>query len=739
MTAVHRRAFICVPAVLTVLVACSGGGSAAPSIVTATPSRVAVVPSSSSVAIGGTQQLVATLYDQNDNVLSGYSMSWSTSDQSVATVSSAGLATGVAAGAVTITASAAGVSGSGSLTVTARTVTRVQLAPGTATVSVGATTTLTATAYDAQNTVVAGRQATFSSSNTSVATVNGAGVVTGVAAGSATITGTIDGVNGTSTITVQAPGSGAVQSVAVVPSPVSVILGNTSTLAAVAKDAQGNTIAGKSATWSSATTAVATVSASGVVTGVALGTSVISATVDGVVGTSTVTVVSLPGGNSISVDPAQTFQTINGWEGTGSIGEVECDQTAFQNYKAPVIDRLANELGLNRVRLQVRSGYESPVDYFTQFRSGQITYAQWQATWYSPVNDNTNANNTDPTKFQWGWLDYQIDEVVVPLMAKLQARGEKLYVNLNYIDFAQGRTKSFIQIKQPQEYAEFIAAAFTHIKQKYGWSPDALEILLEPSNAGDVTTGVYGSDLGPAVVAAATRLSSLGFTPEIIAPSDASMSGSVSYYDQMILTPGALSFIKELSYHRYQGVSLAALQAIAFRGQRDHVRTAMLEWNQGVNIDTLIEDLTVGNVSAWQQFSMAYCAQATQPGATGIYYQVNQSNPSNPIVTMTNNARDYRQIFLYVRAGAVRIGATSGNPSVLTTVAFRNANGKHVAVVRSQSAAAFSITGLPAGTYGVNFNSFTQNGVNMPDVVVTGGGVLNAAAPSKGVMTFYQR
>ncbi len=739
MTADARRVRIFASVTLALVVACSGGDTAAPNIIAATPTRVVVAPSSASVAVGGTQRLLATLYDQNNNVMSGYSMAWSTSDQSIATVSSAGVATGVGAGNATISAVAGGVTGTASITVTATTVTRVQLTPAAATVDVGSTTTLTATGYDAQNAVVPGRQAAFSSSNNSAATVSSAGVVTGVAAGSATISGTIDGATGTSTITVRAPGSGAVQSVTVVPSPVSVILGSTSALTAVAKDAQGNVITGRAVTWSSATTSVATVNASGVVTGVAIGTAVISATIDGVVGASTATVVTLPTGNAISVDPSQTFQTINGWEGTGSIGEVECDQTAFQIYKGPVIDRLANELGINRVRLQVRSGYESPVDYFGQYRSGQITYAQWQANWYTPVNDNANASNTDPTRFQWGWLDYQIDEVVVPLMAKLQARGERLYVNLNYIDFAQGKTKSFIQIKQPQEYAEFIAAAFTHIKQKYGWSPDALEIILEPSNAGDVNTGVYGTDLGPAVVAAASRLSSLGFTPDIIAPSDASMSGSVTFYDQMIQTPGALSYIKELSYHRYQGVSLSALQAIAFRGQRDHVRTAMLEWNQGVNIDTLIEDLTVGNVSAWQQFSMAYCSQSTQAGATGIYYQVNQSNPSNPIVTMTNNARDYRQIFLYVRAGAVRVGATSGNPSVLTTVAFRNANGKHVAVVRSQSAAAFSVTGLPAGTYGVNFNSFAQNGVNMPDVVVTSGGVLSAAAPSKGVMTFYQR
>ena len=217
------------------------------------------------------------------------------------------------------------------------------------------------------------------------------------------------------------------------------------------------------------------------------------------------------------------------------------------------------------------------------------------------------------------------------------------------------------------------------------------------------------------------------------------MGNSVALYDVMIQTPGVFQYLKELSYHRYQNVSLANLQAIAFRGQRDHVRTAMLEWNQGVDIDTLIEDLTIGNVSAWQQFSMAYCSNQTDASPTGIYYQVNQSNPLNPIVTTTFNARDYRQIFNYARPGAVRIGAASGNAAALTPVAFRNANGRHVAVIRTQGAASFAVNGLPAGTYGVNFSVHQQYNVNLADVVVTAGGAANVSIPAKGVITLYQR
>ncbi|MBV6521942.1 MAG: hypothetical protein MNPFHGCM_02086 [Gemmatimonadaceae bacterium] len=520
----------------------------------------------------------------------------------------------------------------------------------------------------------------------------------------------------------------------VTPAAVTLDVGGSQQLGATVYDQNGQTMFAQTPVWSSLNTGVVSVTASGFATAVGAGATKVSATVGAAIGTASFTV-----NQPVDVIPSQTFQTIVGWEGTGSIGEVECNQTAFQNYKVTVLNRLSGELGVNRVRLQVRSGYESPVDYFQQFRSGQIDYATWQATWYTPVNDNANPNVTDPSKFQWGWLDYQIDEVVLPLMQRLQARGEKLYVNLNYIDFKQNKLKNFIPEKQPAEYAEFVLAAFQHITQKYGWSPDALEILLEPQNAGDVNTTVTGADLGAAIVAAGSRLASAGYHPDIIAPSDASMANSIALYDAMIQTPGVLQYLKEFSYHRYQGVSLANLQAIAQRGQRDRVRTSMLEWNQGVSIETLLEDLTVGNVSAWQQFSMAFCSNNTDATRTGIYYQINQSNPGNPIVTTTNNARDYRQIFNYVRAGAVRIGAASGNAQLLSPVAFRNADGRYVAVVRTQAAATFALRGLPAGTYGVNYGVQQPFNVDLPDVVVVAGVPISVGIPAKGVITLYQR
>jgi hypothetical protein len=84
-----------------------------------------------------------------------------------------------------------------------------------------------------------------------------------------------------------------VASVTLDPPAVSVTPGDTLQLRARARDAQGNELGGRLATWSSADSGVARVSASGVVTGVSLGTTTITATIDGVSATASVAVLSV--------------------------------------------------------------------------------------------------------------------------------------------------------------------------------------------------------------------------------------------------------------------------------------------------------------------------------------------------------------------------------------------------------------------------------------------------------------
>jgi hypothetical protein len=85
---------------------------------TATITSVAVSPASAAIAIGNTQQFVATAANSNGtrSVITS-AASWTSSDSTIATVSSGGLATGVTSGTVTITASSGSVQGSATLAV----------------------------------------------------------------------------------------------------------------------------------------------------------------------------------------------------------------------------------------------------------------------------------------------------------------------------------------------------------------------------------------------------------------------------------------------------------------------------------------------------------------------------------------------------------------------------------------------------------------------------------------------
>jgi CubicO group peptidase (beta-lactamase class C family) len=170
----------------------------------------------------------------------------------------------------------------------------VAVTPGTATVVTGGSTTLTAELRDASGNVLTGRSITWASDAIAVATVSSTGVVSALSAGTARITATSEGRSGQATITVTPPPPAPVASVAVKPDTASVIAGATTTLTAELRDASGAVLTGRAVTWASDATAVATVSSTGVVSAVSVGTARITATSEGRSGQATITVTPPP-------------------------------------------------------------------------------------------------------------------------------------------------------------------------------------------------------------------------------------------------------------------------------------------------------------------------------------------------------------------------------------------------------------------------------------------------------------
>lgn len=237
-----------------------------------------VTPAQSTALIGGTQRFTAQgRYNDGTTAFVTSGVTWSSNNPSIATVSSTGLGTGVAAGGpVTITASVDGVIGTAQFTITDPTppaLTSITLTPATASVIEGATQQFAAQGRfnDGSSSDVTSR-VTWTSSNTAIATVSATGLGTGVKVGGpVTVTATLGGVSATARFTITTPPP-VLTTITVTPATASVVAGSTRQFSAQGLYSDGSTLdVTSSATWTSNNTAVATVNASGLSTGMTPG------------------------------------------------------------------------------------------------------------------------------------------------------------------------------------------------------------------------------------------------------------------------------------------------------------------------------------------------------------------------------------------------------------------------------------------------------------------------------------
>lgn len=201
----------------------------------------------------------------------------------------------------------------------------VELSASTVDLAPNGTAQLTATARSSSGTALTDRSFSWAVVSPAVASVSASGLVTGVADGTTTVTVTSEGKSAAATINVRT----AVASVVVTPTTSQLTVGGaTSQLTAAARDANGNTLNNRTITWSSSNTSVASVSQTGLVTAVAAGTSVISATSEGRTGTANITVA--------AADPCSTVRTITlGQTFTGALAAADCrlsDNSAIQTF-----------------------------------------------------------------------------------------------------------------------------------------------------------------------------------------------------------------------------------------------------------------------------------------------------------------------------------------------------------------------------------------------------------------------
>ena len=438
----------------------------------------------------------------------------------------------------------------------------------------------------------------------------------------------------------------------------------------------------------------------------------------------------------VTVNPSETHQVMKGWEVMPRFWEQDKRWDRYDpswlRYRDLILDYLVNELGINRIRIEIRSGAENPVDYWTLFRQNKIGYKEAKRHRYEKINDNDDPNVVNMAGFQFSELDNQVENVLLPLKRRIQDNGERLFVNLCYVDFGSTELKGDIShARQPEEFGELVFAVFDHLKRRYDLVPDAFEVVLEPDNS----DGWGGREIGLGLVAAAKRLRQAGFAPDFIAPSTSTVTAAPRYIDAMMAVPDAGDLVTTFSYHRYDETD-SALPEIKQRARKFGKETAMLEHLTG-DAEELYEDLTEADVSAWQQFGIASKDDEFSGDDRSFYYFVDIKDPDHPNIRMGRRTAALAQYFKFIRMGATRIGARSDRQGS-KAVAFRNTNGTYVVVVNADGAGPVSVQGLPPGAYDARYTGGDGTPRDLAVTPSADGRGLSAALPAAGVTTFHQ-
>lgn len=247
--------------------------------------------------IGGQLQVTATPLNATNQPLTGRTISWFTNNPQVVTVSAQGVVSAVGVGNATITAEVESRTATLGITVTEVPASVVTIEPDTFQLATGLTRQLVPTVIDSAGKVAAltNRQVVWQSSSSIVASVSAAGVVQGVGAGTARISVTVDGVRSNDAVVQVSP---QVATVRITPfNPQLLRIGTSVQLSAQALDNSNQPIAGKVANWFSNNPTIASVSANGLVTGIAVGSTTITAEIDNRTANVTVTVTLVPVGS----------------------------------------------------------------------------------------------------------------------------------------------------------------------------------------------------------------------------------------------------------------------------------------------------------------------------------------------------------------------------------------------------------------------------------------------------------
>jgi O-glycosyl hydrolase len=408
---------------------------------------------------------------------------------------------------------------------------------------------------------------------------------------------------------------------------------------------------------------------------------------------------------TVTIRPDARHQTILGWSGMPWYPNVSVE------VRDEVLDEAVNDLGLTWVHWTVPSGNRS---------EGR----GWEWT-----NDDADPMHIHWPAFGTGPVDRSVRTWVLPFKQRVEARGERFGLAITQTFHKLGSTGSVPAwlLQSPAEFAEYATSLLLYLKSTHGLSADYYVICKD---AGDSEDNPFEVPVVARMIKAlGPRLRALGLSTTVLFPECHDANTSWRFLQAVREDNDLWPFIGMIGYHLYGGPARNTDQPKI----RDFALAKGLPishaGSDGVNLDTLYDDLTLGDVSYWSIVGLG------GPGPGGAF----DLHLDNTSFSRGTQYWQYRQVMQYVRPGAVRIEAVSDAPAV-RPLAFVH-EGRTVVVLLSntppQQPQSVTLRNLSPGDYGicrcVDARPYEELGVRRVDA----DGLLNVNLAAESVLTVY--
>ncbi len=298
----------------TVTVCAVGDGATGTATVTVTCAdptlaRIVITPPAITLNAGDEATLTAIAFDQYGDELPGADVIWESSDEDVGTIDSDGYFTALEEGTTTITASAGccGIAGTATMTVTSAPTgltDGVTITPSEVTLDISDTWEFDAIAFGSEGDIIDDAEVIWSCDDESIGEIDEDGAFRALAAGTVTITASVEEASGTAEVTVRSADP-ALARIVVSPSDFFIAAGQSLKLSATTFDQYGDELWDVEVHWDSSSPCIGTINDCGVFTAECDGEVILTASAGELSGSACVTVepsIAVP--TSIEVDPS---------------------------------------------------------------------------------------------------------------------------------------------------------------------------------------------------------------------------------------------------------------------------------------------------------------------------------------------------------------------------------------------------------------------------------------------------